>query len=631
MAKTLDQLDPITTLTSGDLFLVQQAGEDKNITYGNIKVDLTAYMDIYVPTLKVLNAFTADTALAIDWSNISNPPATWTWAMITGTPTSLAGYGIVDVNVNRNLVIPNTFNQFTIGTTNTTTLNFTAPTAPRVYTIPDSGGAGNIMPVVGTAPSANRVLKYSNTSGVLTNSNISDTGSLVEILGGTCLNFANATAITLTASTAGTIGKALTVKAGDTTADGTARNVAGGDLTLKAGQSVGTSSSNVVIQTPTPAGSAGKVLNALATRLTINEKGLNIASVGSATANAGYLFKTTGTPAPVGTDKLVYDGAFFATSISATNVTSTSISATNVTFTSISATNVTFNGKTLALNSNLTVQTGAVTLTGNVAGSTLVLPSGSLTLPALAAIGDIPYASSTSALGVITAVAAGQILTSAGAGVKPAWSAAPVLNTSLTVPTVFGSSTTAGNLTLRANSANLTTGAVKVTTTVESSSTTTGAVIIDGGVGVAKNLYAAKVFNAVWNDIADFVEVPDTLEIEYGRVYVRTTDFSVAKSSGYMQPGALGVASDTFGFGVGQKDNRSQLPIAIGGFVLAYVDKVYSPGTPLTCTADGGLTAMSNADRAYYPERIIAMFDRPELLEDWNGIVVNGRHWVKVM
>lgn len=39
----------------------------------------------------------------------------------------------------------------------------------------------------------------------------------------------------------------------------------------------------------------------------------------------------------------------------------------------------------LTLSTNLTVQTGAVTLTGNVAGSTLVLPSGSLTLGTMAA------------------------------------------------------------------------------------------------------------------------------------------------------------------------------------------------------------------------------------------------------
>jgi len=58
-------------------------------------------------------------------------------------------------------------------------------------------------------------------------------------------------------------------------------------------------------------------------------------------------------------------------------------------------------------------------------------------------------------------------------------------------PTVAGSVATTDNLTLRANTANLTTGSVNVATTVESTSTTTGSVTLDGGLGVAKRINGA--------------------------------------------------------------------------------------------------------------------------------------------
>lgn len=143
--------------------------------------------------------------------------------------------------------------------------------------------------------------------------------------------------------------------------------------------------------------------------------------------------------------------------------------------------------------------------------------------------------------------------------------------------------------------------------------------------------YATRVYNAVWNDIVDFVDAPEDLVIEFGRVYVRTPDYSVGLSDQYCQAGILGIASDTFGFGVGTKEDTNQIPIAIGGFVLAYVDKLYPPGTPLTSSADGGLTELKGIDKKDFTERMIATFDRPEPAKEWNSVPVNGRSWVKVV
>jgi hypothetical protein len=142
--------------------------------------------------------------------------------------------------------------------------------------------------------------------------------------------------------------------------------------------------------------------------------------------------------------------------------------------------------------------------------------------------------------------------------------------------------------------------------------------------------YATRVYNAVWNDIVDFVEAPEGLVVEYGKVYIRNKEFLVEKSSQYMQKGILGIASDTFGIAAGKVEDHNQIPIAIGGYVLAHTRGVYEPGTCLTSDAEGYLIEMSDSDKVAFPERIAATFDRPETKTVWNGVQVNGRNWVKV-
>lgn len=148
---------------------------------------------------------------------------------------------------------------------------------------------------------------------------------------------------------------------------------------------------------------------------------------------------------------------------------------------------------------------------------------------------------------------------------------------------------------------------------------------VSGDLVVTGNIYASR------NDVVDFVDAPKIQKVEYGRVYVRTSDYRVVVASDYNQIGILGIASDTFGMSVGKLKDMKQVPIAIAGFVLAFVDKLYAPGTALTCSADGVLTRMLSTEKKAYPERIVATFDRPETEETWNGVLVRGRCWVKVV
>jgi len=141
--------------------------------------------------------------------------------------------------------------------------------------------------------------------------------------------------------------------------------------------------------------------------------------------------------------------------------------------------------------------------------------------------------------------------------------------------------------------------------------------------------YGTKVFSAVWNDIADFIDVESTLNIEFGYAYAYNGNTHF-KANKYAQIGIVGITTDTFGMSVGKKDDMCQLPIAIGGFVLAHVDNIYATGTTLTCNSRGELTKANILTRIFNPERIIATFYKIEKEEEWNGIKVNNRNWVKI-
>jgi hypothetical protein len=93
-----------------------------------------------------------------------------------------------------------------------------------------------------------------------------------------------------------------------------------------------------------------------------------------------------------------------------------------------------------------TATTGAVTVAG-----TLVAANGG-TGQSLYAVGDLLYASTTTALSKLADVATGSVLVSGGVGVAPAYSASPTLTTSLTTPLVIGGTAASSTLTLESTS-----------------------------------------------------------------------------------------------------------------------------------------------------------------------------------
>lgn len=142
---------------------------------------------------------------------------------------------------------------------------------------------------------------------------------------------------------------------------------------------------------------------------------------------------------------------------------------------------------------------------------------------------------------------------------------------------------------------------------------------------------AEKVWNAVWNDFADFQKLND--QLVYGKCYYDTVE-GARICNQRCQLSVIGIASDTFGSSVGQNSFHRQAPIAVAGWVLAFVDQEYEPGTPLTNDENGNLTKMTSEEKREFPERLVAIYKAKELSEEFgttnSKIKVNGRHWVKV-
>lgn len=160
-----------------------------------------------------------------------------------------------------------------------------------------------------------------------------------------------------------------------------------------------------------------------------------------------------------------------------------------------------------------------------------------------------------------------------------------------------------------------------------------GALRVVGGIAATSGIKGSGVYNAVWNDLVDAIEVPSDTDLEYGYCYCFDGN-SYYKSRKYLDDGIIGIHSDTAGFIMGLKDSTKEMYVAVSGFVLAYVDKVYKPGTPLTCTENGYLTELKNQNKIENPEKIIATFWKPEPAKTWGTeektVQVNGRMWVKI-
>lgn len=152
-----------------------------------------------------------------------------------------------------------------------------------------------------------------------------------------------------------------------------------------------------------------------------------------------------------------------------------------------------------------------------------------------------------------------------------------------------------------------------------------GPITLDRSTGY---ITATRVYDAVWNDLAEFRAIDQGTKKIPGKAYLSTKE-GLKLPTKRCQKGVVGIHSDTYGFSLGGKESDdSKIPIAISGWTLAYVDKDYPIGTALVNDKNGILTKASFWEKVKYPERILAVVDHGPI--EYNNLDIDGRVWVKV-
>lgn len=151
----------------------------------------------------------------------------------------------------------------------------------------------------------------------------------------------------------------------------------------------------------------------------------------------------------------------------------------------------------------------------------------------------------------------------------------------------------------------------------------------------------AKVYNAVWNDYAEY-RIAD--ELEPGRVIAPNNNGIGQRTTERLQPGAR-IVSDTFGIAIGETD-KAKTPVGLTGRVLAYPYKnlyEYHIGDVVCSAPNGTVDIMTRQEIQRWPERIIGIVNEIPNYEIWDGtltlpgggktgnkIEVKGRIWIDV-
>jgi len=115
--------------------------------------------------------------------------------------------------------------------------------------------------------------------------------------------------------------------------------------------------------------------------------------------------------------------------------------------------------------------------------------------------------------------------------------------------------------------------------------------------------YATRVYNAVYNDLAEFMPAEDT------NCYAGDVLFwnkkGVRKTTKRAQQDVVGVYSDTFGFALGADNKEGKIPIAITGRVQVFVQGKIKKGQELVSYKDGKAVKANIFERIFKRNAII--------------------------
>ena len=141
------------------------------------------------------------------------------------------------------------------------------------------------------------------------------------------------------------------------------------------------------------------------------------------------------------------------------------------------------------------------------------------------------------------------------------------------------------------------------------------------------------LYGAGWNDFAEYRKFIGNINSSiFGRVVSELGNDFVTLSTQRLQPMSW-IVSDTFGITVGDKNNNS-VPLATAGRVLAYTleDRyTYQVGDAVCSGPNGCVSKMTNDEILKHQNCIIGYVCSIPDYEEWNGVKVNNRVWIKIV
>lgn len=137
----------------------------------------------------------------------------------------------------------------------------------------------------------------------------------------------------------------------------------------------------------------------------------------------------------------------------------------------------------------------------------------------------------------------------------------------------------------------------------------------DSVVDVSGYFFAGRVYNAVYNDLAECWEVATEHNLVYKKVAVQTRD-GIRLARKRAEKGTVGIVSNSYGFilgseGYNEQDttNTKKLPIAISGRVEALYQGSLTIGDEVVSSKNGNVIKANFFEKIFLRDRIIGVVD----------------------